>query len=143
MSTSRSKPNPKRRGFTLMEVMVVVCIMASLAALVATNVFGVKADADQKTTRLAIHTAEGALDLFRLQKGHYPSTTEGFDAVLAAGLLKEVPQDAWNRPLIYRFENGQPILGSLGADGLVGGAGPDADLNNQPVTGQSLVAQAF
>jgi prepilin-type N-terminal cleavage/methylation domain-containing protein len=91
MSTSRSKPNPKRRGFTLMEVMVVVCIMASLAALVATNVFGVKADADQKTTRLAIHTAEGALDLFRLQKGHQLAgirfaATEVPIALLALGL---------------------------------------------------------
>ncbi len=133
----------KPTGFTLMEVMVVVCILASLAALVATNVLGVKTEADQKTTRLDMRQTESALDLYRMQHGRFPSTAEGLEKLVDSGLLKELPRDAWGHPLLYKLENDQPQLTSLGADGEPGGSGADADLNNLPATGQTLVAQAF
>jgi general secretion pathway protein G len=135
--------NRKRRGFTLMEIMVVICIMATMASIAAISFNDTKTTADQKTTRLTMKNVENALDLYRLQHNRYPSASEGLDVLVAERFLKESPLDAWGRPLRYELMNGEPLLSSLGMDGLPGGDQANADLTNRPSAAPQMVAQRF
>jgi general secretion pathway protein G len=78
--------------------------------------------------------ARSAVELYKLEKGRYPTTDEGLGALVAAGLLPAVPLDPWNRPFNYRHPSSRPSvpfeLWSLGADGSEGGGGENADIGN-------------
>lgn len=136
-----------RGGFTLIEIMVVIVILAMLAALVGPKLMGRTDDAKVKTTRIQLKGLESALKLYKLDNGSYPSTEQGLDALVAkpsvgvipksykdGGYLdsKSVPKDAWGNDYLYVSpgEHGDYDLFSYGVDGVKGGDGKNADITN-------------
>ena len=130
------------RGFTLIEIMVVVVILGILAALIAPNVINRIDDAQAAKVRQDIRAIESALKLYRLDNFRYPTTDQGLEALVAppAGgsgksaerYLDRMPKDPWDRP--YRYESpgkqGDFDIYTFGRDGQEGGEGPDADIGN-------------
>jgi general secretion pathway protein G len=130
----RGRPERRaQRGMTLIEIMVVLVIIGLIAAAVTVNVMGSLADAKVKQTRTDLHTLENCLDLYKLEKGRYPTTEEGLAAVVAAGKCKNV-KDPWKNDYVYLYP-GQAHpdafdVKSYGADGKAGGEGENADIVN-------------
>jgi general secretion pathway protein G len=134
-----------RGGFTLIEILVVIAVIAMLAALVAPNVFQHVGAAKDATARSQIELLGAALDAYRLDNGRYPTTEQGLDALQVQPTLqplptnwrgpylrKAVPVDPWGTSFVYLSPGemnprGYDLL-SLGADGEPGGEGEDADL---------------
>lgn len=136
----------KTRGFTLIEIMIVMVIIAMLAALVAPRVIGSLSSSKVKATKIQIETLANALDTFHLDTGRYPTQQEGL-AVLVKNTLptpipswhgpylkkNKIPNDEWNHAFIYEIPSKHQMefdLISLGADGKVGGTGDNEDLGS-------------
>lgn len=126
-----------QRGFTLIEIMVVVIILGILVSLIAPNVFGVLDDAEKTATRVQIRNLEVALDTYRMNHSRYPTTDEGLEILLnppgrERGYIDVIPKDSWNNEFQYRApgQRGDYDLWSLGRDGQDGGEGLDADIGN-------------
>jgi general secretion pathway protein G len=133
------------RGFTLLELLVVVVIIGLLAGFVAPRYFGQVGKSEVNVAKAQIDALEKALDQYRLDTGVYPSTELGLKALVErppnepkwAGpyLRKAVPLDPWGRPYLYRSPSEQPGLDydliSLGRDGQPGGSGEAADISNR------------
>jgi len=136
-----------RKGFTLIEIIVVVFILSLLAAIVAPRLIGRTEDARVTEARVQIRNFETALKLFKLDNGFYPSTEQGLDALVEkpsvgretrsyreGGYLeqKRIPLDPWKNPYVYASPgvNGDYDIMSLGADGQEGGEGYDADIQS-------------
>ncbi|MCA9483128.1 MAG: type II secretion system major pseudopilin GspG [Nitrospina sp.] len=128
---SRKNTGPIRneRGFTLLELIVVIIIVALMASMVAPKFFGYADQARQTDAQAQIELLGQALDLYRLEKGKYPSTEDGL-AAIKTYLKKEIPKDPWGNE--YRYESpgqhGDYDLVSYGADNTEGGQGNDADI---------------
>ena len=123
------------RGMTLIEIMVVITILGLIAAAVAVNVVGQLSEAKVKQARTDLHTIENCLDMYKVDKGHYPSSEEGLQAVVTAGKCKAGLKDPWGNPYVY-IQPGQVHpdsydIKSYGADGQPGGDGDNADVVNQ------------
>lgn len=135
------------RGFTLMELLVVIVVISLLAGLVGPMVFRNVADAKVSAARAQLELFSLALDQYRLDNDQFPSTAQGLDALRAvpAGdpaphnwrgpyLRKPVPVDPWGHPYIYLSPGAQNPgsydLLSYGRDGQPGGSGEDADLGS-------------
>lgn len=132
------------RGFTLLELLVVIIVLGLLAGLVAPQIFGRVGEAKITTARTQMSLVGTALDSYRLDNGAYPTTEQGLQALrdkptrepIATNwrgpyLRKEVPLDPWGRAYVYRAPgsrnpNGYD-LSTLGRDGTEGGTGEDAD----------------
>lgn len=141
---ARPPMHPKHKGFTLLELLVVMAIIGMLAAYVGPKYFGQLGQSEQKVARAQIEALSRALDAFRLDMGRYPTSTEGLAALNrrppGAGvrwngpyLSKPVPPDPWGRAYVYRNPGsaGREIdILSLGSDGQRGGSGVAADLSN-------------
>jgi general secretion pathway protein G len=134
-------------GFTLIEMMVVLAIIGTLALLVAPSVLSHVSDANVTAARSQIETFGVALDAYRLDVGSYPPTEDGLTALrlrplrLAASagwrgpyLRRNIPPDPWGRPYIYRSPGTTNTdsydLYTLGRDGHSGGHGEDADITS-------------
>jgi general secretion pathway protein G len=119
----------KKRGFTLLELLVVIVIIGLLAGYVAPRYFAQVGKSEVQVARAQIDSLEKALDQYRLEKRRYPSAEEGLEA-LRPYLKKAVPNDPWDRPYVYRTpgKNGEFDLFSYGRDGKPGGSGEDADI---------------
>lgn len=122
------------RGMTLIEILVVITILGIIAAAVAVNVVGQLDEAKVKQAKTDLHTLENCLDLYKIDKGRYPSTEEGLQAVVTAGKCKNQLKDPWGHPYVYLFP-GQVHpesfdLKSYGADGQQGGESTNADIIN-------------
>jgi general secretion pathway protein G len=133
------------RGFTLVEVMVVVVILSILAAIVVPKIMGRPDEARETKVKQDIRALSAALDLYRLDNFTYPTTDEGLEALVTrpgslpagakwqkGGYIKRIPKDPWGRPYNYLQpgSHGEFDLFSLGADGAVGGTTPNADIGN-------------
>lgn len=135
------------RGFTLIEIMVVIAILALLAALVAPKLIGRSDDAKVADAKIQVKNLETALKLYKLDNGIYPSTEQGLAALIekptvgqipnkykAEGYLesKQVPKDPWGNDFAYLSpgEHGDYDLYSLGADGVKGGEEKNADIES-------------
>lgn len=122
------------RGMTLIEILVVITILGIIAAAVAVNVVGQLDEAKVKQAKTDLHTLENCLDLYKIDKGRYPSTEEGLQAVVTAGKCKPQLKDPWGHNYVYLFP-GQVHpesfdIKSYGADGQAGGDGTNADIVN-------------
>ncbi|MFK3916588.1 type II secretion system major pseudopilin GspG [Psychrobacter sp. NPDC078501] len=128
-------------GFTLIEIMVVIVILAILAGLVVPKVVGQSDKARVKTTETALATVSNALDMYKVDNSRYPTTAQGLEALTTppadaknypeGGYIKGgYPTDGWENEMQYIGPpEAQPYnLFSLGADGQVGGEGLDADI---------------
>ena len=134
----------RRAGFTLIEILVVIVVIAILATLVAPNIFKHVGAAKEATARAQMEMLGAALDSYRLDTGSYPPTAQGLDALWQAPrggapaawrgpyLRKAVPLDPWGHPYAYvapgQANPGGYDLLSYGRDGKAGGEGEDADL---------------
>lgn len=147
-STPALPPTPRRekacasRGFTLLELLVVMVILGLLVGYVAPKFFGQVGKSEVKTAKAQIEALEKALDLYRLDTGHYPNTELGLKALNTKPdnepkwngpyLKKEVPVDPWGNAYVYKQpgDHGEFDLISLGKDGQPGGEGEGADITN-------------
>jgi len=122
-------PLSNSSGFTLMEIIVVITIVALLTALVAPRFFGKVDTARQVDAQAQIELMGQALDIYRLEKGKYPSNEEGLEAIQPY-LKKETPKDPWGNPFHYKSpgDHGDYDLVSYGADNAEGGEDNDLDI---------------
>lgn len=130
------------KGFTLLELLVVLVILGLLVGYVAPRYFGQIGKSEAKAARAQLDALEKALDTYRLDVGHYPSTEQGLAALQAAPgsepkwqgpyLKKAVPNDPWGRAYVYKApgDHGEYDLLSYGKDGKQGGTSEDADITN-------------
>jgi general secretion pathway protein G len=138
---SASRRRRAQRGFTLVEILVVITIIGLIMALVGPRVINYLGESKVKAAKIQIESFSSALDLFYLDAGRYPSSSEGLDALAQrpGGLntwngpyLKGgvVPKDPWGHVYVYRApgEHGAYDIVSFGADGQEGGAGTSADI---------------
>lgn len=134
------------KGFTLIELMVVIVILGILAGLVLPRFMGRTEEARRTKARIQIENLEGALKLYKLDSGTYPTTEQGLDALVQkpstgaipknwrdGGYLEKgkVPLDPWGNPYVYLSpgaKNKDYDLKSLGADGEEGGEGDNQDI---------------
>ena len=117
------------KGFTLLEIIVVITIVALLTALVAPKFFGKVDSARQVDAQAQIELLGQALDLYRLEKGKYPSNEDGLKAI-EPYLKKHLPKDPWGNEFHYKSpgDHGDYDLVSYGADNAEGGEGNDMDI---------------
>ncbi len=136
-----------RRGFTLIELMVVIVILGILAAIIAPRIIGRTDEARVTEAKVQIKNIETALKLYKLDNGRYPATEQGLEALVSrpesgpparswreGGYLerKKVPLDPWGSPYVYASPGlqGEYDIISYGADGTRGGEGFDRDISN-------------
>lgn len=129
-------------GFTLLELLVVMVIIGLLAGYVAPRYFGQIGKSEAKVAKAQLDSLEKALDQYRLDIGHYPSTEIGLNALVTKPsteakwsgpyLKKAVPLDPWGRAYQYKSpgDHGDFDLISFGKDGQPGGAGEAEDIKN-------------
>lgn len=134
------------RGFTLIELMVVIVILGILAGLIVPRIMGRPEEAKQLKARMQIESLETALKLYKLDTGSYPTTEQGLNALVEppattgskkwreGGYLEKgkVPKDPWGNDFVYLCPgvHGEYDLISYGADGAPGGEGKDKDINS-------------
>jgi general secretion pathway protein G len=138
------------RGFTLIEIMVVVVILGILAAIVVPRIMDRPDVARVTKARQDIRTIEGALKLYRLDNFRYPTTEQGIEALVEkpttqpeppnwkpGGYLDRVPKDPWGEPYRYRNpgDHGEIDIYSYGRDSRPGGEDVDADIGNWNLDG--------
>jgi general secretion pathway protein G len=142
---SRRTRRRSERGYTLVEILVVITIIGLIMALVGPRVLNYLTESKVKTARIQIQSFASALDLFYLDAGRYPTSAEGLAVLVrpTAGItawngpyLKGgiVPTDPWGKPYAYRSpgEHGAYDVVSLGSDGQEGGTGTAADITSWP-----------
>lgn len=141
-SAVSARARPRSAGFTLLELLVVMVIIGLLASYVGPKYFQQIGKSQIKTVRAQIDGFEKAFEQYRIDTGHFPSTEQGLQALLAKPdnepkwsgpyLKKAPPPDAWGQPYQYKSpgEHGEFDVYSLGKDGRPGGSGEDADITN-------------
>jgi general secretion pathway protein G len=122
----------KKRGFSLIELMIVIVILGLLASMVMPALTSKGEEAKQKLVCVQMKSIyDGALDMYKLDHGSYPSTEEGLLALTKTDKYfkdGKMPKDSWGHKFIYINKDGKVELISLGADGKEGGKGENADI---------------
>ena len=126
------------RGFTLIEVMVVVVILSILAAIIVPKVMDRPDTARLVKAQSDIRALESALNLYKLDNFDYPTTDQGLEA-LVPKYIARLSNDPWGNPYLYLSPglHGDMDVYTLGADGLQGGSGINADIGNWNAEGDS------
>ena len=139
------KCKKSNRGFSFIEVMVVIIIIGLLSSFVGVYLFDSAEKAKVDATKTQIRGLETALDLYRLHNSRYPTSEQGLEALLdkpEVGMIPKnwngpylrgnsLPEDSWDSPFRYVSVNGKKYeIISLGADGIDGGTDLDADINS-------------
>lgn len=135
------------RGFTLIEIMVVVVILGILVAFAVPNIMDNPEKARLTKARHDLRTIENALEMYKLDNFRYPSSAQGLQALVekpesspepenwqSGGYLRELPQDPWGNPYQYlgpEDTDGRVEILTLGADNRPGGEGPNRDISNR------------
>ena len=143
MPAPTTRPSRRSRGFTLIELMVVLVIIGVLAALIVPNVLERADDARVTAARTDVNNLVQSLKLYKLDNQRYPSGEQGLQALVARPTVGVVPQnwkpyldklpnDPWGRPYQYASPGvkGEIDVYSLGADGQAGGEGKNADVGS-------------
>nr|WP_320010234.1 type II secretion system major pseudopilin GspG [uncultured Desulfobulbus sp.] len=147
MSSFLQRQHLEERGFTLIELMVVMVILGILAGLIVPRIMDRPEEARRTKSGVQIQSIEQALQLYKLDNGRYPTTEQGLRALVeppavgnlakkwrSGGYLEKgkVPKDPWGNEFIYISPglHGDFDLSSYGPDGQAGGEGMDADINN-------------
>jgi len=147
MDTAKPKNLIYQRGFTLIELMVVIVILGILAGLIVPRIMGRPEEAKQLKAKLQIESLETSLKLYKLDNGTYPTTDQGLQALVEApssGVLPQkwreggyvekgrLPKDPWGSDFVYLSPgvHGDFDLLSYGADGVSGGEDRNTDINN-------------
>jgi general secretion pathway protein G len=133
----------KQRGFSLIEIMVVVVILGILASIVVPKIISRPDEARVVKAKQDVIAIQNALDLYKLDNGFYPSTDQGIMALVTKPntspeprdwkhYLKSLPKDPWNREYLYLNpgQHGDVDVFTLGADGQPGGTGINAEIGN-------------
>jgi general secretion pathway protein G len=142
---SKRRTTPKgEEGFTLLEMMIVLVIIAVIAGLVTVNVMGRPDEAKATTTKSNVSSIVGALKMYRLDNGAYPTSEQGLKALVErpttppvpgswaqGGYLSAPPLDAWQKPYEYHSDGTSFTIRSFGRDGKQGGEGVDADIDGK------------
>jgi general secretion pathway protein G len=143
--SQRSLGRRLQRGFTLVEIMVVVVIIGILGALVVPKLLGRTGESRVAAAKVDIATLKQALNLYKLDNQRYPTTDQGLQALMqkptsgpaatgwkSGGYLEKLPKDPWGNPYQYLAPgiHGEVDVFSLGADGQPGGTGEDADVGS-------------
>jgi general secretion pathway protein G len=145
MAYPRYRP-ARMRGFTLIEIMVVVVILAILGTFAVTNIFDRPDQARVTKAQHDIRTLESALEMYRMDNFNYPSSNQGLRALVerpsgspearnwrSGGYMRTLPKDPWGNEYVYQGPDdtgGRPLIISYGADGAPGGDGMNADIRN-------------
>ena len=138
------KISKSQKGFTLLEIIVVVTIIAILAAYIAPKIVGRADDARIAKAKSDIRVLESSMELYKLDNFSYPSTDQGLDALVnkpageelkhwrKGGYIKKLNKDPWGSDYQYQLPgaNGEFDIYSLGADSAIGGADEAADIGN-------------
>ena len=144
----------ERRGFTLLELLVTIAVIAVLASVVGPMVFGNVGDARTQAARAQLQIFELALDSYRLDNDYYPAESQGLAALVERPsgspaprqwrgpyLRRGLPLDPWGKPYLYRLDRGasgeRAVVSTLGRDGRPGGTGEDSDISTGGTDGQS------
>ncbi len=145
MSKRKAVVVDNQRGFTLIEILVVVMILGILAAVVVPRLLDEPEKAKRTTTAVQIRGLEQSLARFKLDNGFFPDTEQGLDALVEKpqtgriptrynekGYIKRIPADPWGNPYIYLSPgiHDDYDISSYGPDGATGGDGDDADINS-------------
>lgn len=126
----KTKRQARRRGFTLLEILVVIAILGLLAGMVAVAVVPTFNKAKVDTTRTNIGTTVDLLKQYYLRKNKYPETGN-LKALVDEQITDKVPKDAWGNDFTYLLEGNKPVIISYGDDGSPGGEGTAADLSSK------------
>ena len=150
LRASRRKARHGEQGFTLVEMLVVIAIIGLIMGLIGPRVLNYLSESKVKAAKIQMQSFSSSLDLFNLDAGRYPSTSEGLAALVRrppgvaawnGPYLKggNVPNDPWNNPYIYRApgEHNPFDIVSLGSDGQEGGSGTAADISLDTMTSAS------
>jgi general secretion pathway protein G len=148
VKSNESKETSQQKGFTLLEIMVVIVILGILASLVVPNLMGNKDKADRQKVVSDLIALENALDMYRLDNSNYPSTDQGLQALVEEpsgtptprnyrdeGYIRRLPQDPWGNEyiLVSPGERGRIDIFSVGPDGE---EGSDDDIGNWNLNGK-------
>lgn len=142
---SMQRINTRARGFTLIEIMVVIVILGILAALVVPKLIGRVDESRVAAAKLDINNLKAALNMYKLDNQRYPTTEQGLQALVTkpttgpeakgwrqGGYIEKLPNDPWKNPYQYLSPgtHGAFDIFSYGADGQPGGTGDDADIGS-------------
>jgi general secretion pathway protein G len=146
----RFEPDAGQQGFTLVEMLVVITIIGLIMGLIGPRVLNYLSESKVKTAKIQLQSFASALDLFYLDAGRFPSTSEGLMALVRqtpgvaawnGPYLKggNVPKDPWNNGYLYRSpgEHAPYDIISYGADGQEGGSGVAADISLENTTAKN------
>ena len=138
------RPDAGQQGFTLVEMLVVISIIGLIMGLIGPRVLNYLSESKVKTARIQLQSFASGLDLFYLDAGRFPSTSEGLGALMqrTAGVTawngpylkgNSLPNDPWNHPYIYRAPGDRAPyeIMSYGSDGQEGGTGLAADITTE------------